>query len=140
MIQRMTHVSVFVLNQESAKNFYVDKLGFKLKNDVAMGDGAWRWVTVSPPGQPDLEIVLMPYDKGPGMDKDAAAAIRLLLEKGVLGGGVFGTDDCKKTYQELRAKGVEFSWEPKEEFYGIETWMKDNSGNGFSICQARNHR
>ncbi|HUI54013.1 MAG TPA: VOC family protein [Bryobacteraceae bacterium] len=138
MIQRLSHVTVWVLDQDAAYDFYVNKLGFQVHTDAKM-DGGLRWLTVSPKGQPDLEIALMPTEAGPMMDEETAASLRGLISKGVLGGGVFETADCQKTYDELKAKGVEFQQAPVERFYGIEALMKDNSGNWFSMTQRKEH-
>ena len=134
MITKLSHVTLFVNNQEEAKNFYVGKLGFEVRTDQTM-DGGFRWLTVGPKTQPELEIVLMEPKAGPMFDEEAAAAIRMLLKKGVLGSGVFEVDDCHKTYEELKAKGVQFVSEPAERPYGIEAVFKDNSGNWFSLTQ-----
>ena len=133
MIQRLSHVTIYVLDQEAAKDFYLNKLGFDLKMDASM-DNAFRWLTVAPKGQPDLEIVLMPTTN-PKMDKETSEMLRTLIQKGVLGSGVLETADCHKTYEELKAKGVEFMQPPVERFYGIEALLKDNSGNWFSMTQ-----
>jgi uncharacterized glyoxalase superfamily protein PhnB len=93
-------------------------------------------LTVTPKGQPDLEIVLMPTEPGPMMDQETSEALRTLIRKGKLGAGVLATADCRKTYEELKAKGVEFSQPPTERFYGVEALMKDNSGNWFSLSSA----
>ena len=69
------------------------------------------------------------------MDESACQLARDLLKRGILGGGVFNTDDCRKTYEELKARGVEFMGEPQQRPYGIEVVFKDNSGNWFSLCQ-----
>ena len=135
MIQRLSHVTVWVLNQDEAYDFYVNKLGFNVHTDAKMDNG-FRWLTVTPKGQPDLEIVLMPTDPGPMMDQETSDALRMLVQKGKMGAGVFATADCRKTYEELKAKGVEFSQAPTERFYGVEALMKDNSGNWFSLSSA----
>lgn len=135
MIQRMSHVSVFVLDQDRAKAFYTEKLGFDVHTDAKLGD--FRWLTVSPKGQPDLEIVLMPIAASPMMDEATAQTIRELVKKGTFGAGVFNTGDCKKSYEELKAKGVEFMQPPTERPYGLEALMKDDSGNWFSMCEPR---
>jgi len=132
MIQRLSVVTIWVLNQDEAYDFYVNKLGFKVNTDARMDNG-FRWLTVNPPGQPDLEIALMPTEPGPMMDQETCDALRKLVSKGVLGAGVFATSDCFKTYEELTAKGVHFSQPPTERFYGVEALMKDNSGNWFSV-------
>jgi len=136
MIQRMSHVTLFVNNQQEAKAFYVDKLGFEVRTDHTM-DGGFRWLTVGPKAQPELEIVLMEPKAGPMLDEEAAQAVRLLLKKGVLGSGVFQVDDCRKTYEELKKKGVQFAGAPEERFYGIEAIMKDGLGNWFSMTQPK---
>lgn len=139
----MSHTSLFVLDQEKAYDFYVNKLGFKVNTDVVMdgqdcGDGEapqkFRWLTLNPPDQPDLEIIIMPVT---GLDADAEKALRLLLEKGLMGAGVWQTNDCRATYEELIKKGVEFRSEPKEQFYGIECIMSDGCGNWFSMTQPK---
>ena len=135
MIQRLSHVTVWVLNQDEAYDFYINKLGFNVHTDAKMDNG-FRWLTVSPKGQPDLEIVLMPTDPGPMMDQETSDTLRTLIRKGKLGSGVFATADCRKTYEELKAKGVEFTQPPTDRFYGVEALMKDNSGNWFSLSSA----
>jgi len=130
----MTHVSVYVLDQASARDFYVNKLGFKVHTDAAMGPDA-RWLTVTPPEQPELEITLMAIKEGFLFTKESAAALRDLVKKGTFGFGVFQCKDIYATYEELKAKGVEFSKPPKKEFYGIEALFKDDSGNWFSLGQ-----
>lgn len=135
MIQRLSHVTYYVLDQDAARDFYVNKLGFELRMD-ATADNGFRWLTVGPKGQPDLQIVLMKVD-GPNMEPDLSATLRRLLSAGKLGGGVLQTADCRKTYEELKAKGVEFVSPPKEQFYGIEAVVKDNSGNWFSMTQPK---
>lgn len=134
----MSHTPIFVLDQDSAYDFYVNKLGFQVKTDAKMGED-FRWLTVSPPGQPDLEITLMALQAGMAWDEETAATLRGLVKAGKMGAGVFGTSDIHKTFQELKAKGVEFIKEPTEEFYGIEAIMKDDSGNWFSLTQEKPH-
>lgn len=136
MIQRMSHVSIFVLDQDEAYDFYVNKLGFDVRMDARMDNG-FRWLTLSPKGQPDLQIVLMPTAPSPMMDEETSEQLRALIRKGKLGAGVFQTADCHKTYEELKAKGVEFAQPPMDRFYGIEAIVKDNSGNWFSMTQPK---
>jgi catechol 2,3-dioxygenase-like lactoylglutathione lyase family enzyme len=136
MIRRLSHATIYVIDQDGAYDFYVNKLGFKVHTDAKM-DGGFRWLTVTTQGQPDLEIVLMATDPGPMLDQETSDAIRTLIRKGKMGAGVFETADCQKTYEELKAKGVEFSQPPTERFYGIEALMKDNSGNWFSLTQHK---
>jgi catechol 2,3-dioxygenase-like lactoylglutathione lyase family enzyme len=136
MITKMNHVSIYVLNQDSAYDFYVNRLGFKVHTDAQMGPGM-RWLTVCPVEQPDLEIILMPIEKGMTFTAETAEQMRELVKKGTFGFGVFECDDIYATYEELKAKGVEFTKPPKEEFYGIEALFKDDSGNWFSLGQKK---
>ena len=135
MIIKHSHSTVYVLDQDRAKAFYTEKLGFEVRDDAKMGD--FRWLTVAPKTQPDACIILYGLKPGPMMDADACAAIRTLLEKGVLGGGVLEADDCRRTYEELKAKGVQFLSEPKEMPYGIEAVFRDDSGNFWSMGQKK---
>jgi catechol 2,3-dioxygenase-like lactoylglutathione lyase family enzyme len=132
----MSHATVWVLDQDEAKDFYTNKLGFELKNDHDMGNG-FRWITVTPPGQPGFEIVLMSTKPSPMLDEETAATIRKLVEGGKMGAGVFNSADCRKTYEDLSAKGVEFVKPPTDEFYGTEALFKDNSGNWFSLTTEK---
>jgi len=138
MIQRMSHASIFVLDQEVARDFYVNKLGFEVNTDQTMPNG-FRWLTVTPKGQPGFEIILMKVAPGPKLQQEDVATMTGLIKKGALGAGAFDTADCRKTYEELKAKGVEFLSEPTEQFYGIEAVFKDPFGNWFSMTQPKNH-
>lgn len=136
MITKLNHVSIFVLNQDSAYDFYINKLGFKVNTDAEMGPGK-RWLTVTPPDQPELEITLMLIDDGMMFNAESAAAMRDLVAKGTFGFGVFECDDLLATYEELTAKGVEFTKPPTKEFYGFEALFKDDSGNWFSLGEKK---
>jgi catechol 2,3-dioxygenase-like lactoylglutathione lyase family enzyme len=136
MIDRLSHVTFYVLDQEEAKRFYVYTLGFELRNDVKMDNG-FRWLTVSPPAQKDLEIVLALIEPGMMFDEEEAAALRKLVSSGKFGAGVLGTPDCRRTYEELKAKGVKFRSEPEDQFYGTECIMEDNSGIWFSVTTPK---
>jgi catechol 2,3-dioxygenase-like lactoylglutathione lyase family enzyme len=137
MITKLSHASLFVTDQEKAYDFYVTKLGFTVNTDAKMPNG-FRWLTVSPPDQQDLEIsILNPLIPGMTYDDEAIAAFKVLLEKGALGAGVLYTPDCRATYEELRSKGVVFKSEPKEQFYGTEAIITDGCGNWFSMTQTK---
>jgi catechol 2,3-dioxygenase-like lactoylglutathione lyase family enzyme len=136
MIRRMSHVTVYVLDQERAKTFYTEKLDFEIKADVTMG--TFRWLTVGPKGQADLELVLMPVRAGAMLPEEACAKLQSLIKGGHLGIGVFETADCRKTYEELKARGVVFKSEPAERPYGVvEATFVDDSGNLFSMTERR---
>jgi catechol 2,3-dioxygenase-like lactoylglutathione lyase family enzyme len=133
MITKITHLTLYVLDQKKAHEVYVNKLGCKVHTDMTMDNG-FRWLTVSPPAQTDLEIVLaepMP----PMFGEEQAKTLRTLLEQNAMGGGVWATGDCHKTYAELKAKGIEFLKPPTQEFYGIEALFRDGCGNWFSLTQ-----
>src|SRR5215471_9076102 len=134
MITKLTHVCVYVLNQESAYDFYVNKLGFKVHTDAPMGSDA-RWLTVTPPDQPELEITLFYVGEGGIFDKDTVETMVELIRKGTFGAAVFTCNDLLATYEELKAKGVEFKKPPTKEFYGFEALFVDDSGNWFSLGQ-----
>ena len=134
MIRKMSHATIFVTDQEEALNFYRDKLGFKVHTDAMVGPD-FRWLTLNTADQPDFEIVLMEPKPGMLMDEATATQLRAIMSKGVLGAGVFNTDDCRATYEDLKAKGVRFVSEPAERPYGIEAVFQDNSGNWFSLIQ-----
>jgi len=134
MIQRLSHATIYVLDQDAAYDFYVNKLGLEVRTDAKMGNG-FRWLTVGPKGQPDLEIALMPTVPSQMMDQETSDMLRTLIKKGTIGSGVLETADIQKTYEELKARGVEFTQAPTERFYGIEALFKDNSGNWFSLTQ-----
>lgn len=136
MITKLNHVSIFVLDQDSAYDFYVNKLGFNVHTDASMGPGK-RWLTVTPPDQPDLEITLMAIDEGMMFKNGSAEVMRDLVVKGTFGFGVFECNDLLATYEELTAKGVEFTKPPTKEFYGYEALFKDDSGNWFSLGQKK---
>jgi catechol 2,3-dioxygenase-like lactoylglutathione lyase family enzyme len=132
VITALSHTTIWVLDQDEALDFYTQKLGFELNTDATMDD--FRWLTVSPPGQPDYELVLS-VPGAPMMDEQSAEQVKALVAKGALGAGAFETDDCRATYDELSARGVTFLSEPTERFYGIEATFRDNSGNWFSMTE-----
>ena len=134
MITKMSHVNVFVLDQDRAKDFYTDKLGFEVRNDAKL-DG-FRWLTVGPKGQPDLNILLA-EPTPPMFSPEDAAALRALIAKGAMAGGVIDTDDCRRDYEQLKAKGVTFLQEPADRPYGVEALLRDDSGNWFSLTQRK---
>ena len=145
MIQKMSHATIYVLDQDQAKDFYVNKLGFEAKADYTAPNG-FRWLTVVPKGQSELEIALIKVGSAPPPETNGAEttkkdidAMAALLKKGWLSAGAFQTADCRKTSAELKAKGVEFVSEPKDEFWGVTAVIKDPFGNYFSMTQTKNN-
>ena len=135
MIQRFTHATLFVTDQDEAKDFYVNKLGFDVRMDNSMGN--FRWLTVGPKGQPDFQIILMKLTAFGRMSAESAETLKGLIQSGLIAAGVFQTADCKQTYQELSARGVKFPSPPEEKFYGIEAVFEDPFGNRFSLTQPK---
>ena len=132
-IQHVSLYGVWVNDIDEAKDFYIDKLGFELREDVTMGD--YRWLTVGQPDQPDLKLNLQ--IPGPPLDEESAGFIKRMMAKGSYGAGGLAVDDCRKTYEELTAKGVEFASEPADRPYGVEAVMRDNSGNWWVLLEEK---
>ncbi|PJE96288.1 glyoxalase [Streptomyces carminius] len=134
MIKGMSAVTVWSTDQDRDLRFFVEKLGFEPRGDITVG--GTRWVTVGVGGQPDVELTLVRTDV-PGLDPESVEALTRLVGKGVLGAGALRTDDCRGTYEKLRARGVEFVQEPRERPYGIEAVFRDTSGNRYALTQRR---
>jgi catechol 2,3-dioxygenase-like lactoylglutathione lyase family enzyme len=134
MITNVSLVTVWVKDLDDAKAFYLDKLGFAEATDVTMGDG-YRWLTVCHPDHPELEITLM--RPGPPLEPDDAAVFERMLDKGSLGAVGLATDDCRKTFDELVAKGVDYVQEPADRPYGVEAIIRDSSGNWLVMVERK---
>jgi catechol 2,3-dioxygenase-like lactoylglutathione lyase family enzyme len=132
MLSSIRLSNVYVLDQDEALRFYVDKLGLEVSTDADMG--FMRWLTVNVPGEPDREL-LLERPGPPSMDDATAEHVRELVTKGAVGWIGFRTDDCRRTYEELLARGVEFSQEPTEQSYGIDCALRDPFGNTIRIVQ-----
>jgi catechol 2,3-dioxygenase-like lactoylglutathione lyase family enzyme len=133
MFNSISHSGIFVLDQDEALEFYVGKLGLEVSADVDLG--FMRWLTVSVPGNPDHNI-LLEQPGPPVMTDEAAGQVRDLVTKGAMGLAlILTTDDCRKTYEELKAKGVEFLEEPTQQPYGIDCGFRDPFGNQGRITQ-----
>jgi catechol 2,3-dioxygenase-like lactoylglutathione lyase family enzyme len=133
MLTSINISGIFVLDQDEALDFYVGKLGLEVSNDMDLG--FMRWLTVRVPGQQGRDI-LLEKPGPPAMDEAAGEQIRDLVTKGATGFSAgFTTDDCQKTYETLLARGVEFTQEPTEHFYGIDIGVRDPFGNHIRIVQ-----
>jgi len=129
---------LWVHDQDEALAFYTEKLGMEVRSDVTLAElGDFRWLTVGPPGQDNIAIVLMAIPGAPVMDEDTAGQVRDLMGKGFAGTVFLETDDCQAAYEELRARGVEFTEAPEERPYGIDSGFRDPSGNSFRLTQVR---
>jgi catechol 2,3-dioxygenase-like lactoylglutathione lyase family enzyme len=135
MLDAISHVGVWVHDQDEAKEFYTEKLGFEVRHDSTLPEfGDYRWLTVGPPGQPDVSIILS-IPGPPAVDAESAELLMQLVARGALGPGILRTDDCRKTCAELEARGVELTQQPDERFYGIDAALRDPSGNEWRIVQ-----
>jgi catechol 2,3-dioxygenase-like lactoylglutathione lyase family enzyme len=135
MLDAISHVNVWVEDQDEAKVFYTEKLGLEVRQDATLEElGGYRWLTVGPPGQPDVNIILSAAVP-PAIDQETSDALMALVNKGALGPGIFRTEDCRKTANELKERGVEFTAEPEERFYGIDAGFRDPSGNEWRLVQ-----
>ncbi|MGK5731307.1 VOC family protein [Streptomyces sp. URMC 124] len=135
MIKGIAITTVWVLDQDRAKDFYTNKLGLQVRTDMTMGgDEGMRWLTVGAADQPDVELTLM-VPGPPGLGPEAAEAVKKLVAEGALGAGVLSTDDVHRDYETLKARGVEFLQEPQQRPYGTEAILRDDSGNWFSLTQ-----
>jgi catechol 2,3-dioxygenase-like lactoylglutathione lyase family enzyme len=136
MLKRLTHVNVWVHDQDEALAFYTEKLGFELREDVTVPElGNFRWLSVGVPGQEDVAMTLMAIPGPPVLEEKTKAQLEELVAKGAAGGLFFTTDDIRGTYEELRGKGVEFSQEPTEQPYGVDAGFRDPSGNQIRMVQ-----
>jgi catechol 2,3-dioxygenase-like lactoylglutathione lyase family enzyme len=137
MLKQLTHVNVWVHDQDEALAFYTDKLGLELRDDVTVPEyDNFRWLTVGLPGQSDTALALMAIPGAPVFDEDTRKKVQELTAKGAALGLFFSTDDCRATYEELKAKGVEFTEEPSERPYGIDAAFRDPSGNSVRLVQS----
>ena len=134
MITNISLASVFVKDVDASKAFYIDVLGFEEHTDITMGDG-YRWCTVKHPSQPELQVHLTP--PGPPFTPEMTDAINRSLDEGGMNGLGLAVDDCRRTFEELSAKGVVFLQEPAERPYGVEALCRDNSGNWMVLIEQR---
>jgi catechol 2,3-dioxygenase-like lactoylglutathione lyase family enzyme len=135
---RIATAQLWVHDQDEALAFYTGKLGMEVRADVTLPEmGDFRWLTVGPAGQPDVSIVLMAIPGAPVMDAGTAERVRELMAKGFAGTVFLTTDDCRASYEELKARGVEFSEAPEERPYGIDSGFRDPSGNSIRLTEVR---
>jgi catechol 2,3-dioxygenase-like lactoylglutathione lyase family enzyme len=133
MFDAVTHYSIWVTDQDEALEFYVGKLGLEVHTDAQLD--FMRWLTVSPPGRRDQQIILTPLTP-PVIDPENADRARDLLSKGFMGSVILSTPNCRSAYERLLAAGVEFTQEPVEQPYGIDCVARDPFGNQIRIAEA----
>ncbi len=134
---KIANAQLWVHDQDEALAFYTDKLGMEVRTDVTLPEMNFRWLTVGPGGQPDIAIVLMLIPGPPVMDAETAEQTRNLMAKGFAGTIFLTTEDCHASYEELKARGVEFVEQPEERPYGIDSGFRDPSGNHIRLTQVK---
>lgn len=135
---RIGSTQLWVRDQDEALDFWTNKVGFEVKVDVTMAEmGDFRWLTVGPPGDEGTSIVLMAIPGEPVIDAETKGKIEELMSKGFAGTVFLGTDDCRAAYEEMKAKGVEFTSEPEETPYGVDCGFTDPSGNSARLGEIR---
>lgn len=122
MITHAKFVGVYVSDQQRALDFFTNKLGFDLIQDEPLGEGR-RWIEVAPPGAQTGLALFTP----PGMEDRV----------GTFSPVAFTCEDVRATYEELKARGVEFTQEPKEEFWGVSALFTDPDGNTYLLGTSR---
>lgn len=134
---RIASAQVWVTDQDESLAFYTDKLGMEVKADVSLAElGDFRWLTVGPPGQDDISIVLMAIPGPPMFEQETVDQIKALMAKGIASTVFLTTDDCRASFAELKSRGVEFVEEPEDRPYGIDAGMRDPSGNHLRLTQV----
>jgi uncharacterized glyoxalase superfamily protein PhnB len=134
---RIATAQLWVHDQDEALAFYTEKVGMEVRQDVTLPEmGDFRWLTVGPPGQEDVSIVLMAIPGPPVMDAETAEQVKALVAKGFAGTAFLSTDDCRGAYEELSSRGVEFTEPPEERPYGIDSGFRDPSGNSIRLTQV----
>ena len=129
--------SLYVLDQDEALEFYVGTLGLEVHTDVDMG--FMRWLTIALPSDPDRQL-LLEVPGPPALSEHVAAQVRDLLTKGALGvAAILTTDDCQRTYETLKGRGVEFTQEPIAQPYGTDCALRDPFGNHIRVTQPADH-
>jgi catechol 2,3-dioxygenase-like lactoylglutathione lyase family enzyme len=148
MFDTISHVAVWVHDQDEALAFYTEKLGFEVRQDATLGElgteaveseagrtsEGYRWLTVGPPGQPEVNVILS-KPAPPALDEATAKELLELVARGAMGPGILRTEDCRKTCKELEERGVELASQPEERFYGVDAAVRDPSGNLWRIVQ-----
>jgi uncharacterized glyoxalase superfamily protein PhnB len=134
---KISNTQLWVHDQDEALAFWTEKVGMEVRSDVTLEEmGDFRWLTVGPPGQEDVTIVLMAIPGPPVMDSETAGQVADLMAKGFAGTVFLTTEDCRASYEELKARGVEFSEAPEERPYGIDSGFRDPSGNSIRLTQV----
>lgn len=134
MSQGIGVVGLYVRDQDEALEFYVGKLGFRVHTDARNGD--YRWLTVQHPGQPSLQLGLF-KPQAPVLDASTARTVSEIVAKGAMPPLVLNVDDCRASYEAMRARGVEFTQAPEERYGNVDANFRDPSGNGWKMVESR---
>lgn len=135
---KIANAQLWVHDQDEALAFWTEKIGMEVRADVSLPEmDGFRWLTVGPPGQDDFSIVLMAIPGEPMFTAETQAQIRELMAKGCAGTVFLTTDDCRASYEELKARGVEFTDTPEERPYGIDAGFRDPSGNSARLTEVK---
>jgi catechol 2,3-dioxygenase-like lactoylglutathione lyase family enzyme len=133
---KITTAQLWVHDQDAALAFYTEKVGMELRADVTVPElGDFRWVTVGPSSQPEVSIALMAIPGPPVMDGETGEKVRELMGKGFAGTVFLTTEDLRSTHEEMVGRGVEFTEEPHEQPYGLDSAFRDPSGNSLRLAQ-----
>lgn len=134
----IANAQLFVHDQDVALRFWTEQVGMEVRADISLPEmGNFRWLTVGPVGQPEIGIVLMPFPQPPMVSAELSHGIADLTAKGGTGTVFLETDDCRKAYAELSARGVDFTQAPTDQPYGVDAGFRDPSGNNVRLTQAR---
>jgi uncharacterized glyoxalase superfamily protein PhnB len=134
---KIASAQVWVHDQEVALKYWTEKVGMEVRQDVKLPELGFRWLTVGPPGQDDMSIVLMAVPGPPVMDEATREQVMEVVAKGFAGTVFLTTGNCQATYQQLKARGVEFTEAPHEMPYGFDSGFRDPSGNSVRLTQVR---
>jgi catechol 2,3-dioxygenase-like lactoylglutathione lyase family enzyme len=135
-VLRISTVNLWVHDQEVALQFWTEKVGFELRADASFPElGGFRWLTVGPPDQVEVELVLMAVPEPPVLTEPQSELVRATMSQGLAGPVFLVTDDVLRDYRELSARGVEFTEPPEPRPYGIDAGFRDPSGNQVRLTQ-----
>jgi len=132
---KIASAHLWVHDQDVALKYWTEKVGMEVRQDVSLPDLDFRWLTVGPPGQHDVSIVLMAIPGPPVMDEATRTQVTEVMAKGFAGTVFLTTDDCQVAYEEMKSRGVEFTEEPHDMPYGIDCGFRDPSGNSVRLTQ-----
>ena len=137
-MMKIANAQLWVHDQDEALAFYTDKVGMEVRSDATLPEiPGFRWLTIAPRGQDDVAITLMAIPGAPVMDEQTGNEVRNLVSKGFAGTVFLTTDDVRRDYEEMKARGVEFTEEPEERFYGVDASFRDPFGHHWRLTQPR---